>query len=262
MEIFTPQAVNALILTALAGMSTLLGALIVFVTKGRSDKLISGALGFAGGVMVAVSFSDLLPNAWAEFGQRMGHAGGVVFSVVMVVAGVLLAMSLDRFVPHEPQSQEDHAKGHKDLYKVGIVSTLAIGLHNFPEGIATFMAGMANPALGASIALAIAMHNIPEGITVALPIYFSTGSRAKAIKLTFLSGIAEPIGALLAFLVLRPFVGPVALGIMLSLVAGIMLYIAFEELLPSSRQYGYANIALFATLAGACIMPLSHALQV
>lgn len=135
---------------------------------------------------------------------------------------------------------------------------LAIGLHNFPEGIATFMAGYEDITLGISIAVAIALHNIPEGIAVAMPIYFAIGSKSKAVKYTLLSGIAEPIGALLAFLVLRPFINDFVLGVIFCAVAGIMIYISIEELIPSSRQYGHDRAALVATLAGICLMSLTH----
>ena len=143
---------------------------------------------------------------------------------------------------------------------MGFVSTLAIGLHNFPEGVATFMAGYEDAALGVSIAIAIAMHNIPEGISVAMPIWYATGSRRRAFQYTLLSGMAEPVGALLAFLVLRPFINGLVLGVLFGLVAGIMAYITVEELIPSSRQYGHDRAALWATLAGICVMPLTHLL--
>lgn len=176
-----------------------------------------------------------------------------------MLLGVVIAGGLDRFVPHiEEQQGEDYK--HQNLFRVGFVSTLAIGLHNFPEGIATFMAGYDNLALGLSITLAIAMHNIPEGISVAIPIYFSTGSIGKAFKYTFLSGIAEPIGALLAFLILKPYINDFSLGAIFSVISGIMLYIAIEELIPSSRQYGYIRTALISTFIGIILMPLTHIL--
>lgn len=135
---------------------------------------------------------------------------------------------------------------------------LAIGLHNFPEGIATFMAGYTDVSLGIQVTIAIAMHNIPEGISVAMPIYFATGSKWKAAKYTFLSGFAEPLGAFVAFLVLRPFINDLVMGIIFAIVTGIMLYIAIEELLPSSRQYGHKRLALISTFVGIVIMPLAN----
>ena len=254
---FDDNSVRALILSFIAGMSTLIGTLVVFIVKQRSEKLVSASLGFAGGVMISVSFTDLLPNANELLQSYSGEKIGIILSTIFLLLGVVIAGGLDRFVPHiEEQQGEDYK--HQTLFRVGFVSTLAIGLHNFPEGIATFMAGYDNLALGLTITLAIAMHNIPEGISVAIPIYFSTGSIGKAFKYTFLSGIAEPIGALLAFLILKPYINDFSLGAIFSVISGIMLYIAIEELIPSSRQYGYIRTALISTFIGIILMPLTH----
>ncbi len=255
---FEPAAVRALLLSALAGVTTLLGAVIVIFTKGKNEKLISASLGFAAGVMLSVSFTDLYPNATALFSGATTDRWGIVLTVVFIIVGLAIAIGIDRFVPHDPYDKTTGEKPHKDLYRVGFVSMLAIGLHNFPEGMATFMAGYENLTLGITIAIAIALHNIPEGISVALPVFYATGSRKRAFFYTFLSGIAEPVGALLVFLVLRPFITPFVLGILFAVIVGIMVYIAIEELIPSSRQYGHERLALFATLAGVCIMPLTH----
>ena len=253
-------AVRALLLSFAAGLSTLLGALVVFFTKTKSQKLLAISLGFAAGVMLSVSFTDLYPNARDLLDQALGVRPGTLAAVASLAGGVLLAMALDHFVPHEGFDSITGEAPHKDLFRVGFVSTLAIGLHNFPEGVATFMAGYEDAALGVSIAIAIAMHNIPEGISVAMPIWYATGSRRRAFQYTLLSGMAEPVGALLAFLVLRPFINGLVLGVLFGLVAGIMAYITVEELIPSSRQYGHDRAALWATLAGICVMPLTHLL--
>lgn len=253
---FNDPAVRALTFSFLAGMSTLLGAVIIFFTKKKSEKLVTISLGFAGGVMISVSFTDLLPNANHLLTEYGGHKFGIIAEVVFLIGGVILAALLDKFVPHEAEEHGD-GKKHENLFRVGFVSTMAIGLHNFPEGIATFMAGYENLTLGISIAVAIAMHNIPEGISVAMPIFFATGSRLKALKYTFLSGIAEPLGAFLAFLVLKPYINDFTLGIIFALISGIMLYIAIEELLPSSRQYGFTKESLTAVFMGIALMPLS-----
>ena len=257
---FEPNALRALLMATVAGMSTLLGALIVLFTKGKNEKLVSMSLGFAAGVMISVTFSDLLPNATAALQTYSGEKAGALLGIVFLVLGILLAAALDKLVPHQAFDKTSGGKPHNDLYRVGFVSMLAIGLHNFPEGIATFMAGFEDAGLGLSIAVAIAMHNIPEGITVALPIYFSTNSRKKAIKYTFISGFAEPLGALLAFRVLRPFIKDMLMGAIFGIVSGIMLYIAIEELIPSSRQYGHDRHALIATFSGLCMMMLTHVL--
>ena len=256
---FDDNSVRALILSFIAGMSTLIGTLVVFIVKQRSEKLVSASLGFAGGVMISVSFTDLLPNANELLQSYSGEKIGIILSTIFLLLGIVIAGGLDRFVPHIEEQQGEGYK-HQNLFRVGFVSTLAIGLHNFPEGIATFMAGYDNLALGLSITLAIAMHNIPEGISVAMPIYFSTGSIGKAFKYTFLSGIAEPIGALLAFLILKPYINDFSLGAIFSVISGIMLYIAIEELIPSSRQYGYIRTALISTFIGIILMPLTHIL--
>jgi ZIP family zinc transporter len=135
---------------------------------------------------------------------------------------------------------------------------LAIGLHNLPEGMATFMAGYEDMKLGVAIAVAIAMHNIPEGISVALPVYFSTGSRKKAVLYALLSGLAEPVGALIVFFALRSLVNPFLLAALFASITGIMIYISVEELIPSSRQYSHERLALLSTFAGICVMPLTH----
>lgn len=252
------NSLRALALSFVAGMSTLLGALIVFIVKKKSERLVSGSLGFAAGVMISVSFTDLLPNSNELLQKYLGEKLGIVVSTIFLLLGVMIAGGLDRFVPHIEEIEESEEYSHQNLFRVGFISTLAIGLHNFPEGIATFMAGYNDLALGLSITLAIAVHNIPEGISVAIPIYHSTGNIKKAFKYTFLSGIAEPVGALVAFLVLRPYINDLTLGIIFSIISGVMLYIAIEELIPSSRQYGYTKTALVFIFVGIVLMPLTH----
>jgi len=255
---FSDESIRALLLSVIAGLATLIGATIVFLSKSTNKKTLAIALGFSSGVMLSVSFMDLIPSANALLVKAMNYKLSVIFSVLVVALGIFLASLLDRFVPHQEFDEETGESPHKNLYKVGFVSMLAIGLHNFPEGIATFMAGYENLSLGITIALAISLHNIPEGIVVAMPIFYATGSKKKAFKYAFLSGIAEPIGAFLAFLVLRPFINDIVLGAILALVSGIMIYVVIEELLPSSRQYGHNKTALIATFFGICIMPLTH----
>lgn len=252
------QALKALLLALIAGMATLLGALIIFLTKSKNEKILSSSLGFAAGVMLSVSFLDLWSQSQDSLTQSMGERWGIVLSVFFLLLGIVFALGIDHFVPHDKTEPNQNDKPHQNLYRVGFVSMLAIMLHNLPEGIATFSAGYEDLAMGISIAVAISMHNIPEGITVAMPIYYATGKKLDALKYTFISGMAEPLGALLAFWVLRPFINSFNLGAIFAIVAGIMIYIAVEELIPSSRQYGYPRLALFATFAGIIIMPLSH----
>ncbi len=256
---FEEQALIALLISFIAGASTILGALIIFFTRSqKSEKILSASLGFAAGVMLSVSFLDLWTESQTSLQAHVGELWGIVLAVVFLLVGIIIALGIDYFVPHENPEPGEKDKPHQNLYRVGFVSMLGIMIHNFPEGIATFSAGYDDLAMGISIAIAISMHNIPEGISVALPLYFATGKMRTAFKYTFISGMAEPLGALIAFLLLRPFINSFNLGAIFALVAGIMIYIAIEELIPSSRQYGHPRLALFATLAGIVIMPLSH----
>lgn len=254
----TRNALIALLLAVIAGFSTMLGTVLLFFTKGKNERLVSASLAFAAGVMLSVSFLDLYPQSATFLKDFAGDIWGLVLSVLFLSVGVIFAGLLDKLVPHEDTEHDTGDREHKDLYRVGFVSMLAIGLHNFPEGIATFMAGYTDVSLGIQVTVAIAMHNIPEGISVAMPIYFATGSKRKAAKYTFLSGMAEPLGAFIAFLLLRPIINDLVMGIIFAMVTGIMLYIAIEELLPSSRQYGHKRLALISTFAGIVIMPLAN----
>lgn len=250
------HTLQALLLSTLAGFSTMIGTIIIFFAPKKNERLLSVTLGLAGGVMISVSFIELLPEALAHFENVTNHYLSTFLMVLTLIFGVLFASLLDKFIPHDEEN-DTHELKHENLFRVGIVSTLAIAIHNFPEGIATFMAGYESNDLGIAIALAIAFHNIPEGITVALPMYISTGSKKKALFYTFVSSLAEPVGALLAFLVLRPFINDMTLGIIFGMISGIMLYIALEELLPSSRDYGYPRLALWSAFIGICLMPLT-----
>lgn len=247
-----------LILSLIAGLSTLIGALIVFFTKTKNEKFITFALGFSSGVMLTISFTDLLPTAENSISQYHGKVSGVFWSILFLLIGGLMAYLIDIFIPNEDNRRSADSKTNFDLFRVGIVSTIALMIHNFPEGIATFVSGYQDTALGISVALAISLHNIPEGITIAMPIYYATKSRYKALKYALLSGMAEPLGAFIAFLCLKPFINELILGIIFAVVSGIMLYISLAELIPSSRKYGYYNLSLLSIFLGISIMPLTH----
>lgn len=255
------SAIFALILSFFAGISTVLGACIVFLSKNKSKKTITFALGFSGGVMICISFIDLFPFAESTLIKYYGDFYGIIFTMMYMISGVIFAMLIDKLIPNEGVIIHSDNSNNANLFRVGIVSMIAITLHNFPEGIATFMSGYQNMALGVSISFAIAMHNIPEGIAVAMPIYYSTGSRMKAFRYTMYSGLSEPVGAILAYLILKPFINEFLLGLIFAFVMGIMLYISFEELIPSSREYGYKNLSICSIFLGICIMPISHILM-
>ena len=252
------QALYALFLSIIAGMATLIGAVIVIFTKTENKKFISASLGFASGIMISVSMLELFSTSNDLITTGTSTILGPIIATISLAAGMFITFIINHFVQDDNESLDNINYSPKNkLFSVGIVSMLAIALHNFPEGIATFMSSYGNTTLGISITLAIALHNIPEGITVALPIYLSTSSKKKAFLYTFLSGITEPIGAILAYFVLRYFLTDLILGIIFGVVSGIMIYIAVDDLRPSSRKYGYDKIALFFTLLGICIMPLT-----
>ncbi len=273
--------IYAFTLTLLAGLSTGLGAIIVLGMKRTNTKFLSAALGFSAGVMIYVSFVEMLPTGIESINHFFGQ-GSDWIGVLFFFVGVAFIAIIDWIIPeddnpHEYASEEDLEKfsemrqvkkverpeknGEKsaedDLHRTGIMSALAIGIHNFPEGMATFMSALVDPSLGLSIAIAIAIHNIPEGISVAVPIYYSSGNKKKAIGISLLSGLAEPIGALVAALLLMPFLNDGVFGIIFSLVAGIMVYISLDELLPSAEKYGAHHLAIYGVISGMIVMAVS-----
>lgn len=247
-----------MILTAAAGLASCIGFLIIFLPAKNTQKMISAALGFSAGVMITVSFSDLLPEAQIMLGNTYSQFFSGIVALLCMIIGVLFALSIDLFIPHEKSSGD--IGEHRDLLRVGVVSALAMMLHNFPEGVATFLAGYSDISLGISIAVAIALHNIPEGLAIALPIYYSTKSAKKSFLYVLLAAVAEPLGGLCAYLFLSPFMNDTVLGAIFAVIAGIMMYISFEELLPSSRKYGYNSISLFSLFGGICVIFVSTAI--
>ena len=253
------QALYALLLSIIAGMATLIGAIIVIIIKRENKKFISASLGFASGIMISVSMLELFSKSNELITNSTNTLLGAIISTICLAFGMFITFLINHFVQDENKAVNNLS--NNKLLTTGIVSMLVIALHNFPEGIATFMSSYGNTALGISITIAIAMHNIPEGITVALPIYLSTNSKKKAFLYTFLSGITEPLGAILAFLILRYFLTDLFLGAIFGIVGGIMIYIAVDDLIPTSRKYGYDGIALIFTLLGICIMPLTSIIK-
>ena len=257
----------------------LLVLLLIAAVAGWRKGIIVQACGIAGlvlGILFAMRFSRTI-GGWLGAGEELSPVLG--FVVILVVSILVLALIgylfkkvfrltgfgiIDRLVPsfenpHEAHSVEemDHQPHNPRLMHMGVMTALAIGIHNFPEGIATFTSAVDNMALGVAIAVAIAIHNIPEGIAVSIPIYYATGDRRKAFRLSLLSGLAEPVGAILAWLVLTPFMTPTLMGCILAGVAGIMVFISIDELLPAAREYGEAHISIYGVVAGMALMAVS-----
>ncbi len=254
-------------LTLLAGLSTGIGSTIAFFTKRTSTTFLSVALGFSAGVMIYISFveiffesKDILTN---ELGSRVGH----LITVSAFFTGMLLIAIIDKLVPsfenpHELRlveeiSDEKEFKKRSRLLRMGLLSAFAIAIHNFPEGIATFIATLKDIKLGLPIAIAIAIHNIPEGIAISVPVYHATGSKKKAFKYSFLSGLAEPVGAVVGFLILMPFLSNFLFGFVFASVAGIMVFISLDHLLPAAREYGKPHLALYGLIGGMAVMAAS-----
>ncbi len=261
---FEENLVLAFSLTALAGLSTGIGSFIAFFTRHTNKAFLSMALGFSAGVMIYISFAELMPEALEMLEPVHGPNMAAWIMTAGFFAGIFFIGIIDRLVPehenpHEARKVEEMHQGidRGKMRRMGVFAALAIAIHNFPEGMATFFATLADPALGMAIAVAIALHNIPEGIAVAVPIYYATKSRAKAFWLSLATGLAEPLGALIGFLILRPFMTPTTMGFVFAFIAGIMVFISLDELFPAAKEYGTGHLAIYAVVAGMLVMAVT-----
>lgn len=237
----------AFLLTIIAGSATILGILPILFRFQDKEKIIVISLGFACGVMLSASFFDLIPEAYQYFASDYQMIPSILFIFIFFILGLLLSSFLN---------QKMNFEGDR-LYQVGISSMIAIIIHNLPEGIITFLTASVNIKLGISLAIAILLHNIPEGISIAVPIYYSTKRKAKAFLYTFIAAISEPLGALLAYFFLKNYITNFLLGIMLSLIAGIMVNISLYELLPESFSYQRKKISMISVIVGLIFMYIS-----
>jgi ZIP family zinc transporter len=240
---------QAFVITTLAGLATVLGALLALVVKKPGVRTMSLSMGFAAGVMIFVSFGGFLYHSQLEIGQGLAY--------VFFFAGVAAMFLLDVLIPHEYLAEKHASEGQHRMFKAGMLAALGIGVHNLPEGMAVFT-GMLHGAekLGWAVAVAIALHNIPEGLAMAAPIYASTGSRGKALGWSFLAGVAEPVGAVLAALILYPILSPTVMAATLAIVAGIMVFIALDELLPAASEEGAGHLGIVGVMVGMAVMAL------
>lgn len=253
-------------LTLLAGLSTGLGGLLTLFWKNTKTKFLSVILGFSAGVMIYVSFVEIFPEAKKFLVSQLGEVKGSWVTTAAFFGGMLLIAIIDKLIPSEDNPHEYHKVEEKNeceihsdkkLLRTGLFTALAITIHNFPEGLASFTSAMNSTSLGIAIAFAIAIHNIPEGIAVAIPVYCATGSRRKAIRLSLLSGLSEPLGALIGYVILMPFLNDMVFGILFAAVAGIMVFISLDELLPTAREYGEHHLSIFGLVGGMIVMALS-----
>lgn len=260
--------VTALLLTLFAGMSTGIGALLAFFTKADNKKVLAWAMGLSAGVMIYVSFMEMLPEAIGKLSETYSGKSGEAYALLGFFGGMGLIALIDFLIPEAQNPHEEHSTAcihtspetvapRRDLHRTGLMLALAIGIHNFPEGMATFVSALEGWDIALPIVAAIAIHNIPEGIAVSVPIYQATGNRSKALVYSLVSGLAEPAGAVVGALFLLPFWTPVLNGYILAAVAGIMVYISFDELLPGAHQHGHHHIAITGVITGLAVMAAS-----
>lgn len=243
----------AILLTILAGLATVVGGFLTFFVKRTNLKFLSIGLAFSAGVMIFLSLSEILIEA-KEFLSLSYTKKADLIALIAFFFGMLIAFLIDYFIPdhidEDLLSKKENCTHKHKIKRAGILTAIAITIHNFPEGIATFFISSQTLTLGIPLAIAIAIHNIPEGIAVSLPIYHATGKKRTAILYSFLSGMAEPLGALLGFFVLRNFINEFTIGILFAIVAGIMIYISIDTLLPLAREYGEDHHVLIGIIAG------------
>lgn len=253
------NVISAMLLTLLAGLATGVGGIISLFTTRTNKKFLSTSLGFSAGVMTYIAFSEMLPKSQGYLVKSFGSINGIWASSAAFFGGMIVIMLIDNLIP-SPESDLTAAKtGQHDavLQRMGILMALAIAIHNFPEGLATFTSTLDNIHLGAAIAIAIAIHNIPEGIVTSVPIYFATGNKRRAFAISLLSGLTEPAGALVGYLILRPFLGDTLYGIIFAAISGMMIYVSIEELIPMAREYDKGNTMILGCITGMAVMAVS-----
>ena len=254
---FSDPLIFAFCLTLFAGLSTGIGSLLCLMYKKFNPKFLGIMLGLSAGVMLYVSFVEILAKAKTSLSNVFGDKLGYTYAIIGFFVGILLIILIDKILPHHHNHENEEESTDQKLLRLGLFSAVTLSIHNFPEGLATFTAAISDPKLGIPIAVAIAIHNIPEGIAVAVPIFYATGSKMKAFKLSFLSGLSEPVGALVGYLILYRWLNDTVFGIIFASVAGIMVYISLDELLPSAREYGEHHLSIYGMVAGMAVMAIS-----
>lgn len=248
------EIIGPLLISTIAGLSTVLGSFLIFfkVKEQNKNKFITFCLSFSIAIMIGISITDLIPSSLYTLTSKSALKGLITAIFAFLVGSVLIKFFI---------IQIDKYKNDKNsLYKLGILNMFALMLHNFPEGIATFLSSYQNMALGIKLGIAIMLHNIPEGISIAVPIYYSTNNKKEAIKKAFISGLAEPLGAILAFIIFKNFITDNFISIILLLVAGIMITISIEEIYPEILKYKERKLATLGLIIGAILIIINYIL--
>lgn len=284
-EFFSPAVWTALAIAFGAGMATVLGGVLVVFFKANNTRLLSFGLAFSGGAMVYVSLVEIFAKAQVSFAAALAPQAAYATATLFFFIGVGLLFAIDRFIPnpHTGMSEADvraaaqelargvlpdsvkvagkmdaaEAVNRKIVARVGMLAAFAITAHNLPEGLATFFATLDNPTVGLALAVAIAVHNIPEGVSIAVPVYYATGSRSKAIWATLISGLAEPLGAIVGYVLLAGVLTPFVFGAVFAVIAGAMVFLALDELLPAARTYSKGHETVYGMLVGMAVIALS-----
>lgn len=246
---------NAVMLTAVAGLSTGIGGATVFFSKKMNTRFLSFTLGISAGVMIYISFAELFVKASNGLAEIYGAKQGAILNAAAFFGGIALVALIGWLIPEDGIGKKENQRS--GLMHTGVVTAIALAVHNFPEGMATFVSALQSPNLAIPIVVAIAIHNIPEGVAVAVPIFYASGSRKKAFFYSLLSGLTEPLGAVIGYLVLMPFMSEVVEYIVFSAVAGIMVFISVDELLPSAREYGEHGLSILGVVVGMVVMAVS-----
>ena len=262
LDLFTSNVLFALAVTTAAGLATGLGGLLVFTTRTPNARMLAFGLAFAGGAMVYVSLTDILGKSIDAFAGAFGDGRGFSYGTFAFLAGVLLIVVIDRLIPnpHERLETDDpFFREHNREYikRVGLLTAAAITAHNFPEGLATFFATLADPAVGLPLAFAIAIHNIPEGIAIAVPVYYATNNKGYAFIACLLSGLAEPVGAIIGYVLLGPFLSEALFGLIFGIIAGVMVFLALDELLPAAKRYAKGHETVYGLVTGMGALAIS-----
>ena len=259
---FSDPLIFAFCLTLFAGLSTGIGSLLCLMYKKFNPKFLGIMLGFSAGVMLYVSFVEILAKAKASLSSVFGDKLGYTYAIVGFFVGILLIILIDKILPHHHNHENEEESTDQKLLRLGLFSAVTLSIHNFPEGLATFLTALDDPNYGISIAAAIAIHNIPEGIAVAIPIYYATKNRKKAFTYSFLSGLTEPIGALIGYYILLQFFDESIFGAVFAGVAGMMVYISINELIPTANKYAGKKLSTYGIVCGMLIMAVSLVLFV
>lgn len=240
-----------------AAAATMIGALTIFSAQKENTRLLAFGLAFAGGAMVYISLVEIFWKSLSDFSVIFEDKQAYIYATLAFFGGVFLIAMIDRLIPNPHNALTVESQDKTVLKRVGLMAALAITAHNFPEGAATFFATLEEPVVGSSLAFAIAVHNIPEGVSIAIPVYYATQSKKSAFFACGLSALAEPVGALVGYLILSSFLTPFTFAIIFGVIAGVMVFLAMDELLPTAKRYSTGHDAVYGMVIGMACIALS-----